>query len=118
MTYRKIIQSPYGKHVDNFHLSRRDDALEVALTYPPWTDADNKGGQLRHVQINQESVRASDGIRVHYDYERDGFVIEQPKVRYEPDGEDALKMVEEWIEVAFCPSWRFGDGTPDGSGGA
>lgn len=105
--YRQIIESAYGGSPDNFHVARKDDELHVELTYPPYTDADNANGQCRHVYVNQESVRASDGIRVHYDFERDGFVIEQPEP-YEVEREDGVfEGREKWIEVAFCQSWKF-----------
>ena len=107
MTYRKLIDSQYGQHPDNFHLARDDKTLIVELTYPPWTDAENKHGQVRHVQINQEAVRASDGIRVHYDYDRDGFVVEQPKFHM-VDRDGCSEEMREGIEVGFFQSWAFG----------
>ncbi len=108
VTYRKIITSEYGAHPDNFHVTRNNDAVNITLTYPPWTDADNTRNQVRYVEVNQESVRASDGIRLHYDYQRDGFVVEQPQVKYVPGKEpNCLDMVETWIEVGFFQSWRF-----------
>ena len=110
--YQKIIESEYGEGTMNFHIAKRDDTVHVELTYPPWTDADNSHDQCRHVFVNQESVRASDGIRVHYDYDRDGFVIEQPEpyeVKGKPTshGTPVYEIREKWIEVAFCRSWAF-----------
>ena len=107
MTYRKIIESPYGEHPDNFHIERESDTLIVGLTYPPWTDADNKNAQVRHIQINQEAVRSSDGIRVHYDYDRDGFVVEQPKYKMVEKVGYSEEMIE-WAETGFFQSWAFG----------
>ena len=108
--YRRIIESPYGSEPDNFHVSRSDDELHVTLTYPPWTDADNRTGQIRHLVVDQESVRASDGIRVWYDYARDGFVIEQNAPTMEPTGPDSSTDVAHWREVFFAKSWAL---TPD-----
>ena len=106
MTYRKIFESEYGESQLNFHVAKSGDELHVDLTYPPWTDADNKNGQCRYVCVDQEAVRASDGVRLHYDYQRDGFVVEQPKPWVELiDG--CYHGREKWIEVGFFPSWRF-----------
>ena len=94
----KIFESEYGDSPNNFDIYKNDDVLIVNLTYPPYKDSDNKYGKCQHVEINQESVRASDGIRVHYDYDRDGFVIEQPI-----PAEDIIN--KKWVEVAFVASW-------------
>jgi hypothetical protein len=103
----KIHESGYGEGPLNFHVSKFGPELSVTLTYPPWTDADNKNDQCRYINVDQESVRASDGVRLHYDYERDGFVIEQPRPRMKKVGPDSYEQVEDWIEVAFCQSWQF-----------
>jgi hypothetical protein len=105
MAYEKIFESGYGESPNNFHIAKSGDELNVTLTYPPWTDADNKNGQCRHIRINQEAVRASDGIRVHYDYERDGFVVEQPKPRLVAIGKNSYDQIEDWSEVGFFQSW-------------
>ena len=102
--YREIIKSQYGSEPDNFHVSRVGGALHVDLTYPPWTDAENKG-QCRYVVVNQEAVRASDGVRLWYDYDRDGFVIEQNAPTMEPMGDDSSIQVDHWREVFFARSW-------------
>ena len=92
MAYEKIHESPYGHSPHNYHLAKRDDALILELTYP-----DLPGDHCRFIEIDQESVRASDGIRVHYDYDRDGWVICQPK--WDDDGNT------DWQETAFVQSW-------------
>lgn len=104
--FKKIHESEYGDGPCNFHVAKRGDVLEVDLTYPPWTDADNQHGQCRYVSVDQEAMRASDGVRLHYDYERDGFVVEQPKPWLElVDG--VYEGRETWIEVGFFKSWQF-----------
>lgn len=94
----KVHESEYGTGQNNFHVDKCEDLLSVVLTYPPYTDADNTNKQCRYVYVNQESVRASDGIRLHYDFQRDGIVIEQ-----EPQDENG--EVGPWQEVAFIKSW-------------
>lgn len=113
MSYRKIIESEYGDGENNFHIAKSGDTLKVELTYPPWRCDGNDHNQCRYIYINQESVRASDGIRVHYDYERDSFVVEQPKPTIEWLSENdrmvSVATGEEWIEVGVFESWRFND---------
>jgi hypothetical protein len=105
--YKRFIESPYGDDPHNFHVAREDDQLHVTLTYPPRTNADNKNNQLRYVVIDQESVRASDGIRVWYCFDRDGYVIEQndPIMQETPEGPVHAKQVDRWREVFFAKSW-------------
>jgi len=51
------------------------------------------------VEISLVDIRASDGIRVSYDFDRDGWVIKQPTTNV--DGEQTG-----WQEVAFAKSWQ------------
>lgn len=104
-----IHKSEYGDSPNNFHVMKEGNELRVQLTYPPYTDTENEHGKCRHVYIDQESVRASDGVRLHYDFERDGFVAEQPKPRMVALGKNSYDTVNDWIEVGFFPSWRFND---------
>ncbi len=76
----------------------RDRTLTVELFYPRQDDEPNG------IEIDLVDVRASDGIRVRYDFDRDGWVIEQP-TRFE------WKLYEQvdfgWKESAFVPSWKY-----------
>ena len=107
MAWEKLIESEYGEGPRNFHVIKTGNELHVTLTYPPWTDADNKHGQCRYIHVNQEAVRASDGVRLHYDYDRDGFVVEQPKMRLKKTGKDSYDTIEDWVETGFFQSWQF-----------
>ncbi|MBN6822836.1 hypothetical protein JRF84_25050 [Methylobacterium organophilum] len=100
--HRKIIESPYGEAADNFHIARHNDEIHATLTYPPYTDEANKG-QIRYIVVDQESVRASDGIRISYDYERDGYVIQQAS-RFGWPADDTT-CDPDWQEVAFIQAW-------------
>lgn len=94
-----IHESQYGGMPRNFHIEKSGDTLDVTLTYPNIAFPE----QCRFIEVNQESVRASDGIRLHYDYDRDGWVIEQAST-FEWDADDA-EMDPDWQEVAFVKSW-------------
>jgi len=52
-----------------------------------------------YIEIDMIHTRGSDGIRVEYESERDGFVIKQPVWK---DGN-----IVKWIEVSFCESWKY-----------
>jgi hypothetical protein len=84
---------------------RRGDTITVALWYPGCE------GHARHVEVELVCVRAADSIRIHYDYDRDGYVVEQPKrteVFVKSDGKiDTYEEREEWIEMAFLKAWPF-----------
>lgn len=99
--YEKIHESEYGDEPHNFHVGKGGDTLTVELTYPPRSDVANTHDQCRYIVVNQESVRASDGIRLVYDYDRDGFSIQQET---SPDN---------WQEVYFAMSWALDEEKAD-----
>ena len=57
--------------------------------------------------INLSHTRASDGIRLKYDSERAGWIIEQPS---DPSWKPGEELDCHWQEVAFVESWsRYND---------
>lgn len=117
--HETIHESPYGDGPNNFHIAVHGRELHVDLTYPPRDEVEaEKLGTIRHVVIDQESVRASDGIRVHYDYQRDGFVIEQASTfEWNSEEESNADNAEDWQEVAFVQSWARQKETQDETDG-
>lgn len=78
-----------------FTIDERDDSIEIDLCYP-------RQNKIKHVMVGISDVRASDGIRITYDFERDGYVIEQPtQLAWKIDEPVDYK----WKEVAFVQSW-------------
>jgi hypothetical protein len=69
----------------------------VQLWYP------RVDGSAKAIDIELSDVRAADGIRVSYDFDRDGWKIEQAAV-FEWDAEDDV-CDPEWAEVAFIQAW-------------
>ena len=68
--------------------------------------------EVKYLEVDLEHVRASDGIRVSYDFERDGWVIEQAST-FEWAGDDTV-CDPDWQEVAFVRSWtRMKTGSDD-----
>ena len=93
---------------DSIDVSTHADEAHITVMYP-----NNPDSIIKHVVVNQCSVRASDGLRLHYDYERDGFVIEQAS-KWEWDADDDV-CDPDWQEVAFVQSWaRESDEAPEG----
>jgi len=109
----KIHDSKYGDSPMNFHVAKHKDEVHVDLTYPPRSDEENTSGQCRYVVVDQESARASDGIRIHYDYRRDGYVVEQPRDRYVKLSDKSYDTVTDWIEVGFFGSWALNDASDE-----
>jgi len=59
------------------------------------------------VVLNLVDVRAADPIRVSYDFERDGWKIEQSSV-FEWDANDR-ECDPCWREVAFVKAWQLAE---------
>lgn len=76
----------------------RGDTLHIDLWYPRLPDA-----KVRAVQLGLMDVRAADDIRISYDYERDGWKIEQAS-RF-TWAEDDAQCNPDWQEVAFVEAW-------------
>lgn len=73
-------------------------SIDVNFWYPR---IDNN---INEINIGLYDVRASDGIRVTYDYERDGYSIQQPFI-IEVDKGSFIDCEEHWEETAFLQSW-------------
>jgi hypothetical protein len=83
----------------------KPEDIQVDLEYPRSDD------RPEGVRIDLSDVRASDGIRVSYDFVRDGWSIQQPKTTRPWIEDNTYGLHEDWIETAFVQSWPFGDGT-------
>ena len=72
-----------------------DNTLCIDLNYP-------RNNPIKYFEVGLDDIRAADNIRISYDYDRDGYVIEQAskfKFRYD-------EVVDpDWKEVAFIKSW-------------
>jgi hypothetical protein len=57
----------------------------------------------RYVRVNLDDVRAANTLVIHYDLDRDGWVIESPtKMAWAPDDTEQDEGLE---EVAFVPAY-------------
>jgi hypothetical protein len=75
------------------HASQGGNEIYLDLWYP-----EVEPDSIRFLVLGLMHVRASDNIRISYDFERDGWKIEQP-----------IKSGEEygWKESAFLPAWQY-----------
>jgi hypothetical protein len=76
-----------------------DDYITVNLWYP-------RSSSIKAIEVGLMDVRASDGLRLEYDFERDGWIIKQ-QVSIPTDGGGF--NLGEWQEVAFIQSWGLRD---------
>lgn len=90
----------YAKDGSSYGLGRLDETLKVELFYP-------RNSGPTHVEVGLVDVRAADDIRIHYDHERDGWVIEQASI-FEWDVGDEV-CDQGWTEVAFIKAWALAD---------
>lgn len=93
---------------------RRGDSLIAELFYPPRDDhSENPQDRARYIKVDLCDVRAADGLRISYDFDRDGWKVEQLRweagyvTRFGRDGgpDEHYEWPEEWVEVSFHPSW-------------
>ena len=97
---------PTPLHYTRLHGTEHDDTISIEdgvyhidLWYPSYDKP-----PATFVEVGLMSVRATDGVRVHYDFDRDGFVVSQPCSRDIP---------EEWAEVGFFKSWALDNGVEE-----
>lgn len=84
--------------VENVLVQQGDDYVYVELEYP-------RTNRNRSIRIGLSDVRAADDIRVSYDFDRDGWKIEQASV-FQWAADDEV-CDEGWTEAAFIPAWQF-----------
>ena len=77
-------------------VTKRGDTLTVELMYP-------RSNEVNKVLIGLCDVRASDGILVEYDFDRDGWSIKQAST-FSWDANDGV-CDPDYQEVAFIQSW-------------
>lgn len=74
------------------------DTVEVSLWYPR-----NEDETVKYIECDLMDVRAADSIRVSYDFDRDGWKIEQAS-KFSWDVDDEV-CDSDWQEVAFVEAW-------------
>ena len=73
------------------------DTVGITLYYP-------RVNSHKFIEASISDVRADDGIRLYFDFDRDGWVVQKPtKLSWEVDEEPD----PHWKEVAFIQGWMF-----------
>jgi hypothetical protein len=75
----------------------RGDELRIDLWYPRSED------NIRKFIVGLMDLRAADEIRISYDFDRDGWIIEQAST-FAWDANDTV-CDPDWKEVAFVKAW-------------
>lgn len=89
----------------DFDVTEYLDHVYAEFIYPK-----RDGG--RSLRVGLSDVRAADDIRITYDFERDGWKIEQQVTVSGEGGMSYLKEPDEWRESAFIPSWQYEEPAP------
>lgn len=84
-------------------LRSHDGVLSVDIWYPRNGNNGRTADQPVAVEVGLIDVRAADSIRIHYDFERDGYVIRQAS-KFEWAADDEV-CDPGWQEVAFIQAW-------------
>lgn len=81
-----------------FCFYERENGISVEMCYP-------RNTKTKYVDVSISDVRASDGIRIEYDFDRDGYVIKQP-IFVDVQKENYIEQEIEWEETFFAKSWK------------
>jgi hypothetical protein len=73
------------------------DTAYIDLWYP------SCDGRQKYLDVGLVDVRSADGLRISYDFDRDGWKIEQASV-FEFECDDKVQDAH-WQEVAFIKAW-------------
>ena len=98
--------------MSGFEFWERDGIGYVDVCYPS-RGGDKDENETAKVQVSLMDVRAADDIRIHYDFKRDGWAIEQQKYFAWEDEE----CDPGWAEVAFVKAWALETRHPSITGG-
>lgn len=80
----------------------KKDTVEVEFLYP-------RSNQIKYIEVGLCDVRASDNIRISFDFDRSGWKIEQSYFNeiYKENYIEASENI--WEEVGFFPNWNLED---------
>ena len=91
------------KITHEFEVHEESRAAAFTFWYP------RQDGNINELLVGLSDVRAADSILIHYDFDRDGYVIRQASKFSWAEGED---IDEDWQEVAFIQAWARDPGRP------
>ena len=84
-----------------------DDAGNIVESLGAWPSIElfypRSDGAAKYIEVGLMDVRAADGIRISYDFGRDGYIVEQAST-FQWEVDDPV-CDEDWQEVAFIQAW-------------
>lgn len=89
---------PFSQCNDITDVSVNGDTAHVDIWYPQSDD-----GRPKFLTVGLMDVRAADSIRISYDFDRDGWKVEQASI-FEWEADDPV-CDPDWQEVAFIAAW-------------
>jgi len=89
--------------------------LHIDLWYPQRIPVEKEKrrecSNINAFVIGLMDVRAADDIRISYDFDRDGWAVQQSPGSTEEDSDG--DQVTTWVEVAFIRAWALEDREAD-----
>jgi len=97
------MQDEITHSMPNYYRDDEEVPIKKSKKQKPINHIEFNRNFMSYIQIALNDVRAADNIRITYDFDRDGWKIEQASIferesnetNYEPD----------WQEVAFIQAW-------------
>ena len=77
----------------------RNNTIVAEFLYP-------RNNQIKFIEVGMCDVRATDNIRISFDFERSGWKIEQPYINEKDMGSYIEASEDTWEEVGFFPNWN------------
>jgi hypothetical protein len=99
--YEVFVKCDYDETNFDCQGSRLSGVLNVELAYPRRDIGPRK---FDTVEVGLNDTRAADGLRIKFDFDRNGWAIEQQLWWKMPDRQ-MCDEVDHWYEVAFVPAW-------------
>lgn len=100
----RMQRAPVPRFFGDLRFDAAAGMLNVPLWYPRAYDpSEGTPDHPKSVEIDLICVRASDSIRIEYDFERDGYSIKQAS-KFEWAEDDEVQDPD-WQEVTFVRAW-------------
>jgi hypothetical protein len=91
-----VTATPFNQCGDITDVAVIKDTAHIEIWYP-------RSRPVKFVEVGLMDVRAADNIRISYDFDRDGWKIEQASIFQWELGDEMFDA--DWQEVAFVQAW-------------
>lgn len=79
-------------------LEEHGDTIVAEFAYP-------RQNQIKFIEVGLSDVRAADNLRISYDFDRDGWKVEQAYINEIDKGTYIDAATNIWEEVGFFQAW-------------